>query len=94
METLPDNYAPLLESLKTRIRQAQVKAALAVNRELVLLYWGIGKDILARQEQEGWGAKVIERLSNDLRRAFPTMKGLSSRNLRYMRNFSEAYTDE
>ncbi len=94
MATLPDDYDTLLEGLKTRIRQAQVKAALAVNRELVLLYWQIGKDILVRQAQEGWGAGVVGRLSNDLRKAFPGMKGLSSRNLNYMRSFSEAYPDE
>ena len=94
MNPLPQNYDTLLEDLKTRIRQAQVKAALAVNRELVLLYWQIGKDILARQAQEGWGARVITRLSADLRKAFPGMKGLSSRNLLYMRAFSDAYGDE
>lgn len=94
MNTLPEHYDILLESLKTRIRQAQVKAALAVNHELVLLYWHIGKDILTRQAQEGWGARVIDRLSNDLRRSFPDMKGLSSRNLKYMRSFSEAYQEE
>ena len=94
MNPLPQNYDTLLEDLKTRIRQAQVKAALAVNRELVLLYWQIGKDILVRQEQDGWGARVITRLSADLRKAFPGMKGLSSRNLLYMRAFSEAYGDE
>ena len=94
MDTLPDNYGTLLESLKDRIQQAQVKSALAVNRELVLLYWQIGRDILARQKQEGWGAKVIERLSNDLQRTFPGMKGLSRTNLLYMRAFSEAYPDE
>ena len=94
MATLPDNYDTLLESLKARIRQAQVKAALAVNRELILLYWQIGKDILARQAQEGWGAGVVRRLSTDLRQAFPGMTGLSARNLNYMRSFSEAYPDE
>lgn len=94
MNALPENYDTLLESLKTRIRQAQVKAALAVNRELVVLYWQIGKDILARQEQQGWGARVIDRLSADLRKSFPGMKGLSRTNLLYMRAFSEAYPDE
>lgn len=91
MAMLPDNYATLLESLKTRIRQAQVKAALAVNRELVLLYWQIGQDILVRQPQESWGTGVIGRLSNDLRKSFPDMKRLSARNLNYMRSFSEVY---
>lgn len=93
-DKLPDNYAQILEGLKTRIQQAQIKAALAVNKELVLLYWSIGKEILARQEQEGWGAKVIQRLSNDLRHEFPQMKGLSGRNLKYMRSFAEHWPNE
>jgi hypothetical protein len=65
-----------------------------VNRELVvLLYWGIGRDILSRQESEGWGAKVMDRLAADLGRAFPEMIGLPSRNLKYMRAFAEACPD-
>jgi predicted nuclease of restriction endonuclease-like (RecB) superfamily len=84
----------LLQNLKERIRHAQVRAALSVNRELILLYWQIGREILNRQQQHGWGAKVIERLSADLRRAFPDMKGFSPRNLKYMRAFAEAYPDE
>ncbi|HNR24829.1 MAG TPA: PDDEXK nuclease domain-containing protein [Candidatus Bipolaricaulis anaerobius] len=91
---LPTGYPELLESLKARIRQAQVRAALSVNRELVLLYWQIGREILQRQEQEGWGAKVIDRLAQDLRREFPEMKGLSRANLFYMRAFAEAWPDE
>lgn len=87
-------YDELLRDLKERIRQAQVRAALAVNRELALLYWQIGRDILARQRQQGWGAKVIDRLSADLRKAFPEMKGFSPRNLKYMRAFAEAWPDE
>ena len=94
MTTLPDNYLQLLEDLKTRIQQAQIKAALAVNRELVLLYWQIGNEILARQQQQGWGAKVIDRLANDLRREFPSMKGLSPRNLKYMRALAETWPQE
>jgi predicted nuclease of restriction endonuclease-like (RecB) superfamily len=91
---LPAGYAELLESLKARIREAQVRAALSVNRELVLLYWHIGREILQRQEREGWGAKVIDRLARDLRREFPDMKGFSPRNLKYMRAFAEAWSDE
>ncbi|MCI0486722.1 MAG: PDDEXK nuclease domain-containing protein [Blastocatellia bacterium] len=87
-------YGDFLSELKLRIRQAQIRAALAVNRELVSLYWQIGRDILQRQESEGWGAKVIERLSRDLRAEFPEMKGLSRTNLLYMRAFAEAYPDE
>ncbi len=92
--TRPAKYAELLEELKQRIRAARVKAALAVNRELVLLYWSIGRDILQRQEEEGWGAKVIELLALDLRKAFPEMTGLSPRNLQSMRGFAEAWPDE
>ncbi|WP_254011120.1 PDDEXK nuclease domain-containing protein [Limnofasciculus baicalensis] len=91
---LPDNYDDFLRHLKERIRTAQVRAALAVNQELIVLYWQIGHSILSRQEQEGWGAKVIEQLAKDLRRDFPDMTGFSSRNLKYMRAFAEAYPDE
>jgi predicted nuclease of restriction endonuclease-like (RecB) superfamily len=83
-----------LESLKTGIRSAQTRATLSVNRELVLLFWYIGQEILQRQRQEGWGSKVIERLAHDLKREFPEMKGLSTRNLLFMRGFVEAYRDE
>ena len=75
--SLPADYAAWLSELKTRIHSAQQRATLAVNRELVLLYWQIGQDILARQNREGWGTKVIERLAQDLRNAFPDMKGFS-----------------
>lgn len=78
----PSGYGELLGDLKRRLREAQVRAALAVNRELLLLYWGMGREILLRQEQEGWGARVIDRLAADLRREFPDMKGLSARNLK------------
>lgn len=90
----PEGYIDWLADLKTRIHTAQQRAALAVNRELVLLYWQIGKDILARQAAQGWGAKVIERLSQDLRSAFPEMKGFSRANLMYMRAFAAAWPDE
>jgi predicted nuclease of restriction endonuclease-like (RecB) superfamily len=89
----PSGYADWLTELKTRIHTAQQRAALAVNRELVLLYWQIGRDILERQAKQGWGAKVIERLAHDLRAAFPDMKGFSPRNLKYMRAFAEAWPD-
>lgn len=90
---LPPDYADWLAELKSRIHNAQQRATLAVNRELVLLYWQIGQDILARQARQGWGAKVIERLAQDLRAAFPDMKGFSPRNLKYMRAFAEAWPD-
>jgi predicted nuclease of restriction endonuclease-like (RecB) superfamily len=89
----PVGYAELVSDLKERIRSAQVRAGLSVNREMILLYWEIGREILARQQQEGWGTKVIDHLSRDLSREFPEMKGFSPRNLKYIRAFSEAYQD-
>lgn len=89
----PSGYADWLAELKTRIHTARQRATLAVNRELVLLYWQIGRDILERQTRQGWGAKVIDRLGHDLRTAFPEMKGFSPRNLKYMRAFAEAWPD-
>lgn len=88
------NYDAFLTTLKQRVRTAQMRAALAVNQELVLLYWQIGREILQRQQDEGWGTKVIERLTKDLKREFPDMKGFSRTNLLYMRAFAEAYPDE
>ncbi len=91
---LPAVYDSFLQELKDRIRSAQVRAALSVNRELVALYWSIGRDILNRQKDEGWGTKIIDRLSDDLRKAFPDMRGFRARNLKYMRAFAEAYPDK
>lgn len=92
---MPDEgrYSAFLNEVKTQIRAAQVKAALAVNRELLLLYWQLGREILARQQAEGWGSKVLERLSSDLKREFPEMKGFSRSNLKYMRAFAEAWPE-
>jgi predicted nuclease of restriction endonuclease-like (RecB) superfamily len=91
----PDStYADFLNGLKQRIRSAQVKAALAVNRELIMLYWEIGREILSRQTSDGWGAKVVEQLAKDLKAEFPEMRGLSRTNLLYMRAFAAAYPDE
>jgi predicted nuclease of restriction endonuclease-like (RecB) superfamily len=89
----PEGYADWLADLKGRIHSAQQRATLAVNRELVLLYWHIGRDILSRQADQGWGAKVIERLAHDLRTSFPEMKGFSPRNLKYMRAFAQAWPE-
>ena len=91
---LPEGYDSFLRNLKDRVRSAQLRASLSVNRELVLLYWRTGRDILERQNQAGWGAKVIERLARDLHSEFPDMKGLSRTNLLYMRAFAEAWPDE
>ncbi len=87
-------YDDFLRELKERIRNAQVRAVLAVNRELVLLYWQIGREILTRQQQQGWGAKVVTQLAKDLQKEFPEIKGFSRTNLLYMRAFASAYPDE
>jgi predicted nuclease of restriction endonuclease-like (RecB) superfamily len=92
--SLPGDYARVLADAKAAIQAARTKAVLAVNSELIGLYWKLGQMILARQETEGWGAKVVDRLSNDLRAAFPDMTGLSVRNLRYMRAFAAAWPAE
>jgi len=90
----PQGYREFLHGLKLRIQQAQLKATLAVNRELILLYWQIGRDILERQERAGWGARIVERLAQDLHREFPDVRGFSPRNFKYMRAFAEAWPDE
>jgi predicted nuclease of restriction endonuclease-like (RecB) superfamily len=91
---LPSGYKSFFEKLKSRIESARIQAVLSANRELVMLYWDIGRQILQRQKQQGWGAKVVVRLAQDLRRAFPDMKGFSRANLLYMRAFAEAYPDK
>ncbi|MCC6367685.1 MAG: DUF1016 family protein [Bryobacterales bacterium] len=92
--TLLRSYQDFLAQLKEQIQTAQVRAAVSVNQRLVLLYWWIGKEILGRQNELGWGSKVIDQLANDLRQAFPQMQGFSTRNLKYMRAFAEAWPDE
>lgn len=90
---LPAYYAPLLGEIKARVQVARVKASLAANKELLALYWDIGNLILSRQKKEGWGAKVIDRLSLDLQKELPGQQGFSPRNLKYMRAFAEAWPD-
>ncbi len=88
---LPADYAAFLESLKSRVRQAQTKAMLSVNQELIQLYWDIGRLIVERQEQEGWGRAVVERLADDIQKSFPGMGGFSRTNVFRMRAFYLAY---
>ena len=92
-EIIPNGYLEWLEALKGRIQAARSRAALAVNSELIRLYHQIGHDILQRQTQQGWGAKVIERVARDLKATFPDMKGFSTSNLKYMRYFAEHCPD-
>ena len=90
---MPSGYGAALRELKARIQQARLRTVLTANAAMLELYWNIGRTILARQASEGWGAKVIDRLSADLRDAFPDMSGLSPRNLRYMRDFASAWPE-
>jgi len=90
---LPDDYEKLFEDIRKRIHTERLRVTLSVNSAMVLLYWDIGNTILNRQRQQGWGAKIIDRLSADLRDAFPDMKGFSPRNLKYMRKFARAWPD-
>ena len=88
---LPADYVEFLESLKTRVRQAQTKAMLSVNHEMIAMYWDIGRRIVERQEHDGWGKNVVNRLASDLQQAFPGMGGFSSVNVLRMRTFFLAY---
>lgn len=88
---LPSGYSEALQGIKDRIRAAQIKASLSVNRELIVLYWDIGRQIVERQEQEKWGSAVIERLASDLQGEFPGVGGFSANNIWRMRAFHLAY---
>jgi predicted nuclease of restriction endonuclease-like (RecB) superfamily len=87
--SLKKTYISFISDLKNQIKTSQVKAVLAVNRELILLYFKIGKAILEKETKEGWGTKITERISRDLQKSFPKMKGLSHSNIRYMKRFAE-----
>lgn len=84
-------YRDLLQEVKDKIRTAQIRAMITVNQQLLILYWEIGKAILERQRDKGWGAKVVEQLAIDIRLEFPELQGFSKRNLLYMRQFASAY---
>ncbi|MFD6176178.1 MULTISPECIES: DUF1016 N-terminal domain-containing protein [unclassified Isoptericola] len=90
----PSGYTDLLTELKQRVRATQLRAARAANTEVLRLYWSIGRDILERQEQADWGAKVVTRLAADLKREFPDQRGWSRRNLLYMRRAAEVWPTE
>lgn len=91
---ISQEYNRLLNDLKHRVSSSQCKAALCVNKELILLYHHIGTAILSAQTNQGWGAKIISQLSKDLRSEFPEIKGFSPQNLKYMRKFAEEYNQD
>jgi len=88
-----ESYKKFLVEIKQIIQEAQVKAVITVNQQMLLLYWKIGNEILDRQKTAGWGDNVIGQLSADLKKTFPGMKGFSKRNLKYMRRFARVYSD-
>jgi predicted nuclease of restriction endonuclease-like (RecB) superfamily len=90
----PVGYAEWFAALKRRVRETQFRAARAANTEVLRLYWSVGHDILLRQERDGWGSKVVERLSRDMRRDFPGQRGWSRTNLLYMRRAAEVWLTE
>lgn len=87
------SYKQLLAEVKGKIRDAQIRAMVTVNQQMLFLYWEIGSAILQRQKESSWGDKVVEQLAADLKTEFPSMKGFSKRNLLYMRQFTETYPD-
>ncbi|MEI6242645.1 MAG: PDDEXK nuclease domain-containing protein [Chlamydiota bacterium] len=92
-QVIPKEYPLFLLEIKEKILSSQLKAALAVNRELINLYWEIGSRVLLKQRNEGWGAKTIENLAKDLKSAFPDMKGFSLTNIKYMVQFAREYPE-
>ncbi len=91
MTELPEGFRPFVDALKAHIRESQLRAALAVNRTLLTLYWNIGRAITDRQDVEGWGARVIDQLADEIQRAFPGVGGFSRTNIYRMRAFYLAY---
>jgi len=88
------DYADFIQELKIWIKQERIKSILSANSALVMMYWRIGSAILAKQKEQGWGAKVIDRMSHDLKEEFPDMTGFSPRNLKYMRKFAEIWPEQ
>jgi len=88
---LPNNYKEVLKELKDKIAQSQVKVVVTANKQMLWLYWQIGNEIIKQKKLQGWGAKIIDRLSADLKSEFPKIKGFSVRNLKYMQKFALYY---
>ena len=87
------DYLTFLNNIKQDIQASRVKAALSINKELILLYWRIGKEVLQRKKEQGWGSEVVKALSQDLKHEYPDIKGFGERNLVYMQTFAAAYPD-
>lgn len=93
LSEMSDTYLKFIEEVKAEIRKQRISVVLNANSGMICLYWSIGKAIMKKQEEEGWGAKVIDRMSKDIKDAFPEMSGFSPRNIKYMRKFAECWPD-
>lgn len=94
LSEMSDSYLQFIEEIKNEIRQQRLRVVLTANSSMICLYWNIGRAIIKKQEEEGWGAKVIDRMAKDLKDAFPEMSGFSPRNIKYMRKFAECWPDD
>jgi len=93
LSEMSDNYLQFIEEIKNEIQKQRLSVVLSANSSMICLYWNIGKAILEKQQAEGWGTKVIDRMAKDLKDAFPEMSGFSPRNIKYMRKFAECWQD-
>lgn len=93
LSEMSDGYLEFINDIKEKIKKQRMTIVLNANSSMICLYWNIGKAILEKQEKEGWGAKVIDRMAQDLKDAFPDMSGFSPRNIKYMRKFAECWSD-
>ena len=93
LSEMSDSYLDFIEAIKKEIENQRLKVVLNANSSMICLYWNIGRSILKKQEEEGWGAKIIDRMAKDLKEAFPEMSGFSPRNIKYMRKFAESWPD-
>lgn len=93
LSEMGDSYLEFIEEVKKEIQKQRISVVLNANSTMICLYWNIGRAILQKQKEEGWGAKVIDRMAKDLKEAFPDMSGFSPRNIKYMRKFAECWPD-
>ena len=93
LSEMSDAYLKFIEEVKSEIQKKRISVVLNANSNMICLYWDIGRGILKKQEEEGWGAKIIDRIAKDLKDAFPEMSGFSPRNIKYMRKFAESWPD-
>ena len=93
LSEMSDAYLKFIDEVKSEIQKQRISVVLNANSSMICLYWNIGRGILKKQEEEGWGAKIIDRMAKDLKDAFPEMSGFSPRNIKYMRKFAESWPD-